>query len=270
LGAVRETAAVVQRAWQSFWEGRGDRDRNWLVEFYLPDVRRVSRSFPNVRAHDREDLVSVGHIALIKAVGDYNPEGMEWSRFLSCKLRYAMIDYIRKVSWVPKGIREVADRVEKAEEAVYNAKGREGTPEEVADVLGVTADQYDDMARSFRSTDWTVSSLDHCSETESPWVESIIDPAAEDPGRAAIRREEIDRLEFILQRLPGRDRQVIQWAHFEFPRVEQRDIAVRLGVHESRVSQILKMALEKARKLRDQPCLFAGEVYADNRMTKRD
>lgn len=237
---------------------------------YLVD--QVVRQFKNVRSADREDLRGAGYFGLIAAVDKWDPMRMPWERFARLKIKYAMVDQIREMSWVPKGLRAEAERIDFEEETLASELGRQPTTEELAARLEKHPDELVTLLVSIRATDWNVASIDWRRDTEIPWLETVVDKSSvgEDPAHLAERLEEIDRLELILQRLTGRERFVIKWRFFAYPRKTQAEIAKLLGVHESRVSQIVDAAIERARLLVGQPWVLFPEVYSnDTRITRR-
>jgi plasmid maintenance system antidote protein VapI len=65
---------------------------------------------------------------------------------------------------------------------------------------------------------------------------------------------------------------VLYWRFLGWPRVSQKEIAKRLGVHESRISQIIKFAVAKAQRAARAARLLFPEVYMPRgrRMTVRE
>ncbi len=106
---------------------------------------------------------------------------------------------------------------------------------------------------------------------EASWYELLADPDAPDPEAQSLWADQVDALESVLQRLPSLDRQVLRWKYFTHPPVSQKEMARRLVVHESRVSQLLDQAILRARKIAQQPFTLFPEVYAgDERLTCRE
>jgi RNA polymerase sigma factor for flagellar operon FliA len=261
----------VTARWAAFRTGRRDADRTWLVEHYKPLVEEVLRTFRNVRRQDQDDLRGAGNLGLIESVDKWDPARMEWLRFAKFRIRAAMVDHIRSVSWVPKSVRSVARKVELWEDRLAAKLGRMPTIAELAEALGRTEEETADLLATIRGTDWTVASLDHTPDGEGSWLEALADPGAETPEAATVRREELDALELILQRLPARLRAIIKWRYFDYPRKSQKQIAQELGVHESRISQLLDDAFARARRLSNQPWVLFEEVYEEGgRLTCRE
>lgn len=259
------------RRWDSFHQARNDRDREWLIHHYTPMVEAAVRVFRNVRAQDIPDLRGAGFVGLIQSVDAWDPSRMPWLEFCRFKIRAACIDHIRSCSWVPKSVRALARKVEGAEERLAAELGRPPTTEELAREFKAPVEQMQETLTTIRGTDWMVSSIDHTIDGEGSWLEALSDPAAESPEETAVRREDLDALELILQRLPERLRRILRWRYFQYPRMSQKQIAAELKIHESRVSQLLDKSYDLARKLALQPGVLFPEIFLEEeRLTCRD
>lgn len=267
---MRQSEDAAAR-WAAFHQTRGDRDREWLIEFYTPLVDSAMRKFRNVRPQDREDLLGAGYLGLVRCVDEWDPAKMPWLEFARFRIRAAMIDHIRSCDWVPKSVRSAARQLEAAEEKLAGELGRTPTTAELAAAVNTSVEEMEETLATLHGTEWSVSSLDHTPDGEGSWLESLSDPQAETPEDAAVRREALDALELILQRLNGRLRRILKWRFLDNPRKSQKEIAKELGVHESRISQLLDAAFERARALSLQPWVLFEEVYQEGeRLTCRE
>jgi RNA polymerase sigma factor (sigma-70 family) len=235
--------------WAGFLADRNDADRKWLIENYMPLVEGVMRSFRNVRRQDRDDLIGAGYIGLVESIDKWNPALMPWLEFARFRIRAAMVDHIRKAGRVPKSVRSAARKLEQAEEELTGQfGGRPPTDEELTAHLGL--ENVDELAAErskLLGTEWSVNSLDLLPEEGSgTWGEAIPDPAAS--VEAAVAERERDAvLASILDRLPARHKDVMVRRFLKGQ--SQKAIAAHYCIHESRVSQIIDVALEMARRL---------------------
>jgi RNA polymerase sigma factor for flagellar operon FliA len=241
-----------QQMWTSFLSTRDQTVRGQLIEHYKPLVERVLRRFKNVRRSDREDLRGAGFYGLCRAVDMWNPARMEWERFASIRIYFECVNHIRSCDWVPKGIRAQAQEMEDVEEALTGELGRPPTDAEIAERMETSPDELDDLKSQLGSTEWKIGTLDYRVDTEAPWSECVPDPYAELPEEATLDNEGHAALHNLLSRLTEREQQIIRWRFIAYPPLSQKEIARRLGVHESRVSQVLKEALARARELAKQ------------------
>jgi RNA polymerase sigma factor (sigma-70 family) len=239
-----------QSAWSRWQEERDESARSWLIEHYKPLVERALYRFKNVRPDDRDDLRAAGYYGLICAVDQWRPGGMAWEGFALFKIRTAQVDQIRAVSWVPKAIRSDADRLERAEELLNGRLGRSPTTAELAEELECSPEQCERLVTTVRSTDWIVGSLEGANEADRSKYETLPDPDATDPEAATLAEEVWAELDSVLERLPAPNREALQRRFLADE--SQKSIAARLGVHDSRASQLVHAGLQQARDLAHQ------------------
>jgi RNA polymerase sigma factor for flagellar operon FliA len=245
-----------ESAWREFHTTRHESARAFLIEANKPLVDQVVRRFKGVRPADREDLRGAGYFGLTRAVDEWRPTGMPWLEFAKFKIRCACIDQIREMSWVPKGVRNKAEQLERAEEQLTAKLGRKPVVGELAAVLACSPEEAERAVAAVRTTEWTVLSLE--GSTDEDWArwEAVADPDAADPEAKALLEGRIAELNGVLARLPTRLRDALE---AKFLRDEpQKEIARRFGCHESRVSQLVEQALDQARALAHERPLLLG------------
>lgn len=233
--------------WARFHATGDERARAWLIEFHTPLVEAALRTFRGVRKQDVPDLRGAGFVGLIESVDGWDPTRMEWLRFAKFRIRAAMVDGIRGVSWVPKSIRSVARKVELWEDRLAAKLGRMPTTGELAQAMGRTVEETEKLLGTIRGTDWAVASLDMAPEEGGgTWAEAVPDPRASVEEEADLR-ERVRALASVIERLPPRQADMLVSRYLRGE--SQKSIAKRHGVHESRVSQCLNQALSLARRL---------------------
>jgi RNA polymerase sigma factor for flagellar operon FliA len=233
--------------WRRWHTERDERARTWLIEHYTPLVANVLRSFCNVRRSDREDLTGAGYVGLIEAVDTWDPTLKDWAPFVRFRVRAKMVDQIRDLSWVPKSVRTLARQLGEAAAALEaENRGSPPTDAELADRMGVSVDELAQLRSKTEAIDWGVASLDYREEGEGSYLEAIPDPGA-DTAAVAEQRDRTKLLRSILDRLPPRLAFVLEGRFVH--NLPQKRMAEQLGVHESRVSQLLVEALAQAKQL---------------------
>jgi RNA polymerase sigma factor for flagellar operon FliA len=249
-------------AWRRWHAQQDAAARDWLVEHHYPVVVQAMRAFKNVRAQDREDLVAAGSLGLVKAVDEWDPQRKPWLPYVRFKVKAAMVDQMREMSWVRKSFRSEVQQLEEAAAALEVEKGGcPPTDEELAQRMGLDLDGLAALQSKLRRTDWHVASLDApASEDGGSRMEALPDPTNASAEVEADRRERQAALRSILARLPDRLRLVLELRFFHG--LPQKEIARRIGgVHESRVSQLMDDALALARQLAsERPLSLEDEV----------
>src|SRR5262249_35952027 len=123
--------------------------RNQLVELYLPLVKynaeRIWSRLPE--GVDLDDLISAGVFGLMDAIDAFDLErGVKFETYCVPRIRGAMLDELRTMDWVPRLVRSKASKMEEARKSLEAALGRPPLPDEMAEKLGVSLQEYAKMA----------------------------------------------------------------------------------------------------------------------------
>lgn len=217
-----------------------------LVEQNLPLVRHV---LAGVAAHyprhaDREELAQAAALGLVEAAARFEQDrGVPFERWASLRIRGAIVDAVRALDFAPRSLRSAAREVEAARTALEGELGRTPTASETAERAGVSAPELAQLqSRVHRSL---VLSLDApCGEQDGDPLTlgaSLIDEVQLTPVEVLEQRERTRYVRDALDCLPERLRDVVA-GYFLHGRTSAQ-IAERLGVTESRVSQMRTEAL---------------------------
>jgi RNA polymerase sigma factor FliA len=112
MGQELRDVDIVQ-LWARWRESQDGDARDALIRHYLPTVEflsaRLSRHVPDSY---RQDLYSFGLIGLMDAVDKFRPElGNRFETYGSRRIRGAMSDGIRSLSWLPRRAGQAASRI---------------------------------------------------------------------------------------------------------------------------------------------------------------
>jgi RNA polymerase sigma factor for flagellar operon FliA len=222
-----------------------------IVAQYAPLVRHVaSKVFAaNATILEFDDLVSYGMIGLIQAVERFDDSnGAGFTSFAIPRIRGAMIDAIRSVDPLPRGVRRRSIQLAQAGDVLSQELGRTPNEVEVAAGAGLTLEQ----ARSTRAVwELTETSLELVTGADGDGNDGVslgellADPLAQDPSAPLEQRELLTSLASAIAALPERDLLVISLYYKE--ELSMREIALVLGISESRVSQLHHRALARLR-----------------------
>ena len=221
-----------------------------LVEEHLPLVKHV---LAGVAAHyprhaDREELAQAATLGLVEAAARFDLErGVPFDRWASLRIRGAVVDAVRALDFAPRTLRSAAREVELARTGLEAELGRTPSLDELAGRAGITREELSSLqGRVHRSL---VLSLDApCGEEDGDPLtlgSSIVDDAQLTPVEVLEQRERVTYVRDALAVLPERLREVV--VGYFLDGETSADLAARLGVTESRVSQMRTEALKLMR-----------------------
>ena len=217
----------------------GDRRREDTVRAHMPLVGHLVREMlARVPSHvSRDDLLSAGYAALVAAARGFDEErGVPFARFAAARVRGALLDELRGLDWASRSVRQRARRTDSARQELTAELGRTPTLAEVAERMGCSVEDIesadDDVQRA------VVFSLQGFA---TAGAEDMVTEPGVGPEDMLIRRERVGYLRHAIDALPDRLQAVVRGYFFEERPMAQ--IAVELGVTESRVSQLRSEAL---------------------------
>lgn len=217
-----------------------------MIETNLPLVKhivfQVAVHFP--RHVDRDELARAGALGLVEAAQRYDEErGVPFERFAAQRIRGAILDAVRAADWAPRSVRNLARRLENAEQRLATRLGRVPSISETAEELGMTKAELNRLQdRMFRSV---VLALEHeindGQDEDMTLVDVLVDHTAVEPLEELENRELQAYLRDAVGLLPERQRLVIVGYFLE--NKTSQELADFLGVTESRISQLRSEAL---------------------------
>jgi RNA polymerase sigma factor FliA len=256
--AVRISAAEVLAAWREYQLTGQPRSRDKLIFMFTPMVRYiVYRKVREVPVQcDVEDFLSCGLEALIRSIERYDPDkGASLEQYAWTRIHGAVLDELRRHDWAPRSLRRDERAINNAREAFLSTHDRQPSREELAAKVGMDPIQLigrlDDVALAeVGSLNRTVRSDESLTIERIDTLESA--DSESDPTASAERREAKQRFREAFAQLPTQEREVAVLLYVEDWTL--RDIGERLGVSESRISQI---HTQLRRRLYDQ---LSGEL----------
>lgn len=205
---------------------RNERDR--LVLENLPLVGYLVSDICAKATHiSREDLASVGTIALITAAGSYDPSrGVPFGAYARRRIIGSFADDMRSSDWAPRAARRRIRDTLAVQETLTAQLGRSPSSAEIAAALGVdqaTAEAaLADSARTVSTIDGTIA-------------EFLVADGGTSPETEILLSERQDFLRSAVQALPEKMRFIVEQVYFEDRTV--KELAEELGLTHSAVSQ---------------------------------
>ena len=251
------TTGAVAAAWRAYHNAGGTRPTRPAEdvspgvaedEFIRQHLSLVKTVVGRMRVYlpphlDADDLHSVGLTGLMSAVRKYNPaHGNTFAGYAMLCIRGAVLDELRRMDWMPRGLRAKAKQLRDTLATLENQQGRAVTEEEAASALGLGLGEYRDLLDEVRPISFVPIDGDADSDSEGANLhETIADENQPLPGDALERRELLAVVADHLQRLPDMQRKVLALYYHEGMRLSE--IAAVFGVTESRISQIHTQAI---------------------------
>lgn len=235
----KKNLANIDEVWRDYKQGGDKGLRNILIENYLPLVRYIAERLLAKLPQNIEldDLMSAGIFGLMDAVDGFDiGRGVKFETYCTTRIRGAILDELRSLDWVPRIVRNKANRIEQAWKALEVELGRAPTDLEMAARLEMSIQEFEDMLR----------------EASAITIVSLTDKAKDDQGSKSLRKIDLledkkgvdpeielkkkELTEFITKGLSRKERLIILLYYFE--ELTMREIGATLNLSESRVCQL--------------------------------
>lgn len=220
----RVNADELEETWAGYLETRSLALRNELLVHYTktlvrPIALRMAKGVPQV-SDAGQDFISFGIFGLVDAMERFDAErGARFETFAGPRIRGSILDELRALDWVPRGLRSAGRAVERAEEGLVNELGRQPTAREVEGVVGAKA-RHSIVKLQLDNDPPEGAVVDHGQDIESnAVVEDVVARAAE-----------------AIAHLDDRLKTIAVLVYVEGHTLTQ--VGRRLGVSESRVCQL--------------------------------
>jgi RNA polymerase sigma-B factor len=222
-----------------------DRLRDEVICGCLPIVRRLATRFGG-RGEDRDDLIQIATIGLIKSVDRFDPSrGTPFLAYATPTIIGEIKRHFRDKGWVVKVSRPLQELHLEIARRLPDLAQRLGRTPRIADIAEYLNVTPDDVSRGLE-----------CGYAYSP--KSLSAPAGDGTDRTLAETVggADEQVEFVADRvtlrelvadLPERERDILGMRFFE--NLSQTEIAERIGVSQMHVSRLLTHTLSN---LRDQ------------------
>jgi RNA polymerase sigma factor FliA len=224
------------------------RERDELTLKLMGLVRRVAREMrDHLPAHvDVEDLMSAGTVGLLEAVKRFESgKQVKIETYARYRIRGAILDALRDLDPASRDMRRKHKHMEHVFHQVSNRLGRPATDGEMAEAMDMNLKQWYSMVSEFRSLGVEWLRPTSVPNPQCPDEEDLPALGDRSPFELCYVQEQRDFLNRALTTVSERDRQVLS-LYYEH-NLTMKQIADRLGVDESRVSQIHSATLTRLR-----------------------
>jgi RNA polymerase sigma factor for flagellar operon FliA len=242
-------ASELEGLWTRLHATRDPALRERMIVQYAPLVKyvvgRMAVSMPGVLGS--EDIIGYGTVGLIQAVDRYDPSvGVKFETYAIRRIKGSIIDAIRSLQQLSRDASRRTRDLDRAYDDLVQTLGRIPTNREVAEHLGLNADE---MRQALADASVTITSLDtplgEATDGERP---SLLEQIADESAGVSdqVERQHLYRaLVQAIQNLSERDKLVVNLYYYE--ELTLKEISEVLGVSTSRVSQLHAAAVLKLR-----------------------
>jgi len=250
--AQRLSASEAEALWHAWATRRDSAARDRLVLSYSPMVTYLaSRKVRELPSHcELDDLASCGLVALIESVDRFDPEkGATFEQYAWTRVSGAIMDELRRQDWASRSVRHFGRQLDEARENFFVAYGRSPSETELANFLHLPlADMRKQLGELQRADLCSLNAPTRTGDdAETLEIGDTIEAhtAGYEPELATLASERAAVVREAVASLSSRERAVLRFVHVE--ELQGAEIGARLGVSESRVSQILAGARQKLR-----------------------
>ena len=217
-----------------------------LIEAYAPVVKYVAQRLA-CRLPDwicLDDLISTGVVGLMDAIAKYDPtHGTTFKTYAEWRIRGAMLDELREMDWAPRTVRQKEHALTQAYADLERQHGRSVADEEVAAMLGINLDTFNDWLTDVRGV--SVLSLDRPLEHDADGnpgtgLARLVDETPS-PLQLVEAQDLRTHLAAAIDQLPEREKVVLSLYYDE--ELTMQEIGTVLDVTESRISQMHTKAI---------------------------
>ena len=230
-GSARRKSNVASRA-----------VRDQIILDHLVLVKTIAVRVRNLPMHvvDLDDLTHAGILGLIDAASKYDAgKKVEFRSYAKHRIKGAILDSLRQLDWASRHLRGRRKKVESVTRDLSTKLDRFPTESEIAEKMGVGLDRWRQISVDLRM----IGLVSASAANSGPDRPEFPAKAESQPDSLCAKEELREVLMKAMKTLPARHHTVV--LQYYTNDKTMKEIAGILGVNESRVSQIHKLALER-------------------------
>ena len=240
--------------WMCYRENHDAKSQENLVKQYMHLVdkmaSRLSVTIPQ-RVISKEDLIGLGYIGLLEAIKKFDyTKGYQFETFGLWRIKGAMIDGVRQMDWVPRGLRDKAKKLNTGFRELEQLLMRSPSEEELSRHLDIPLEEVDlAMATLSLTTLISLNEPVNANEGEGKQqsrLDQIPDETMPSQEQKMQMTEFSNMLATSIDKLSEKERLVVSLFYYEG--LNQVEIAEVMGLTKGRISQIHSRAVVRLRK----------------------
>lgn len=221
---------------------RRDQVEAEIISMHLPLARALAHRYLD-RGADRDDLVQVASLALVKAMRGFDADKGAFVPFATATILGEIKRHFRDLCWtvrVPRRLQELQADITRASADHWQAHSCAPTPEQLAVALDVDRDDVREARAA--SGCFTPASLDVPVGESAPTVGDLLVDESDDAFKAV---DDLGAIGPAVRNLAPAERELIGLRFFEH--LTQQQIADRIGISQMQVSRRLSRLLSDLR-----------------------
>ncbi|HEX3742777.1 MAG TPA: FliA/WhiG family RNA polymerase sigma factor [Bryobacteraceae bacterium] len=234
--------------------------RDRIIIEHLPLVKAIAiRVHENLPVHvDLDDLTHAGVLGLFDAVTKYDSQkNVAFHAYAKHRIKGAILDSLRQLDWASRDLRKRQKQVDSVTHTLSAKLGRTPLEGEVAEELGLSPDRWHKIQLELR----TVGTVSANATADPEFDRPMEFPAAPEsqPDRMCGHRQLQTTLARVMETLPKRYQKVVFLYYTN--EMTMKEIGEAMGVNESRVSQIHKIALKKMATVLESEGIHSADAF---------
>ncbi len=232
-------------------QARSRGDRSEEIASFLPLVRQVVQQIQGAlpASIEHDEVMSWGIDGLLDAFKKFDPDrATHFQTYARIRIRGAILDQLRSLDWVSRTVRQKANNLVRSSQKLEHQLGRQASQDELAHSMGLKIDQLHDLMTEVG--DLALVSLEDVAfgrNSERLGFEESLAGQSGDPMSTLLSRERAGVVAAAIEQLPEKERMVMPlYYHGE---LTMKEVGARLGITESRVSQLHTQAIGRLRDL---------------------
>jgi RNA polymerase sigma factor for flagellar operon FliA len=219
--------------------------RDSLITEHLPVVKLVAKRLtaklpPWIEA---DDVHSAGVMGLIDAAARYDERrGVKFRSYAEIRVHGAIVDYLRSLSWAPRGLHRRAKEIDAARSAIEQQTCGTATVAELANELGISVDECHQLL--IRVDKLALDQVDTVTADQRTSPASVASDEC-DPLKRLEAKALLELVWRAVEGLPERESMVL-WLYY-YEELTMKEIGAIINVNEARVSQLRSKAIATLR-----------------------
>lgn len=234
--------------------------RDQIVLDHLPLVKAIAiRVHENLPVHvDLDDLIHAGVLGLFDAVIKFDAsKNVAFHSYAKHRIKGAILDSLRQMDWASRDLRKRQKQVDAVTHDLAVKLGRNPSDSEVAEEMGLSLERWHRMMMELRSIGLVSSTVSP--DQERDCSQEFAARTDTQPDHMCERKQLEVTLARAIGKLPERYQKVVFLYYTKD--LTMKEIGERLGVNESRISQIHKTALKRMAVALQSEGIYSAEAF---------